>query len=437
MVSSVGLDGRAAPILFAAALAAASLLAREAGGYPLDGYPETGIKRVEAYRIAQKNKINGAVVRPGAELTSDQIQLSLLRHQGFRIPPPDPDLSAQLRDLLGRDAPAYGVAVLDITDPDRPRYAEHNGRMKMMPGSLGKVLVALGLFQTLADVHPKIDARKKVLRETVIVADDFIGKDTHEVPFWELGQYRVERRPIEEGDAFNLWTYLDHMISASSNAAAAMVQKHALLLRRYGKEYPVSEDRAYDYFDDTSSASLGRALDVVLHQPVARNGLDPSEIRQGGFFSRVGKQRVPGAGSYATARELVHMLMQMEKGQLVDPWSSVELKKLLYLTERRSRYAASPALTYAAVYFKSGSMFRCRPEAGFFCEKYHGNVWNYMNSVAIIETPDRPVPMRYLVAVLSNVLRRNSAEEHEAMATLIHQFMERQHPITAASAKAE
>ena len=51
-----------------------------------------------------------------------------------------------MRALLGADAERYGLAVLDLTDPERPRYAEHRGKALFNPGSVGKLVVALGLF---------------------------------------------------------------------------------------------------------------------------------------------------------------------------------------------------------------------------------------------------------------------------------------------------
>jgi hypothetical protein len=90
------------------------------------------------------------------------------------------------------------------------------------------------------------------------------------------------------------------------------------------------------------------------------------------------------------------------------------------MTEKRIRYASSPALTKAAVYFKSGSLYRCKKEEGFECGKYMGNVDNYMNSVATVETSDGRV---YLVALMSNVLRINSAVEHQTLATYIERIL--------------
>ena len=82
-------------------------------------------------------------------------------------------------------------------------------------------------------------------------------------------------------------------------------------------------------------------------------------------------------------------LLRMEQGRLVDEWSSREIKRLMYVTERRIRYAVVARARDAAVYFKSGSLYECAPEPGFTCGQYMGNVKNYMNSIAIIESPGR------------------------------------------------
>ena len=84
---------------------------------------------------------------------------------------------------------------------------------------------------------------------------------------------------------------------------------------------------------------------------------------------------------------LLRWLIKLEQGKLVDVFSSREIKRLLYMTQRRIRYAASPALEDAAVYFKSGSLYKCQPEPGFTCRAYEGNVENRLNSAAIIEAP--------------------------------------------------
>jgi hypothetical protein len=100
-------------------------------------------------------------------------------------------------------------------------------------------------------------------------------------------------------------------------------------------------------------------------------------------------------------------LLRMEQGRLVDAFSSREMKRLTYMTERRIRYASSPALSDAAVYFKSGSLYKCAP--GSTCRKYRGTVINFMSSVAIVESPAGSRRLYYLVALMSNVLGKNSA----------------------------
>jgi hypothetical protein len=116
-------------------------------------------------------------------------------------------------------------------------------------------------------------------------------------------------------------------------------------------------------------------------------------------------------------------LLRMEQGRLVDEFSSREIKRLLYVTERRIRYASSPALAEAAVYFKSGSLFECAPEKGFTCKPYAGNVKNYMNSATIVEYPAQGRKVYYMSTLVTNILRKNSAAEHQALATRIQQLL--------------
>jgi hypothetical protein len=104
----------------------------------------------------------------------------------------------------------------------------------------------------------------------------------------------------------------------------------------------------------------------------------------------------------------------------MDQWSSLEIKRLMYMTDRRIRYVSAPALADAGVYFKSGSQYKCKPEPGFTCVKYKGNVDNYMNSVVIVEHADGRV---YIVVLMSNVLRKNSAVDHQTLAAAIDKLI--------------
>ncbi len=408
---------------------AALALVGTAGAYPLDDFGGTGIARLEALRLAQEGLLQARLLPFGAQWSSEEVVLRLADRPAFDLPESDLALRQELLALLGGDADAYGVALLDLTDPAAPRYAGHRDGALQNPGSVGKILVALGWFQALADRFPDdVEARRRFLRETEITADAFISSDRHVVPFWSPGEESLTRRPLRQGDRANLYTFLDWMCSASSNAAAAMLQKHLLLLLHFGERYPVSSAEAEAFFAKTPAAERGALLARALQEPVRRNGLDLAALRQGSFFSRLGKQRVPGTTSHASARELLRYLLRLEQGRLVDAWSSREIKKLLYLTDRRIRYASHPALFDAAFFFKSGSWYSCRPEPGFTCAKYSGNVRNFMNSAAIVETRPEEGGLRYLVVVLSNVLRKNSAVEHQTLGLRIHRMLEKRHP---------
>jgi hypothetical protein len=391
-----------------------------AWSYPVDGEEYTGIVRLEGYRLAQQR-----LLPKGARLPLAEVDLRLTERREMGLPPEDPEFSRQLLRLLGDEADRYAIAVLDLSDPEQPRYAEHRGEVNHNPGSVGKLVIVLGVFQALADLYPDdIAARERLLRQTLVTADAFILSDHHKVPFWNPAEQRLVSRPLQIGDRASLWSCLDWMLSASSNAAASMVLKELLLLRHFGRDYPVGKAAEEKFWRQTSKRELSALLTRSLQDPVPRNGLDLDQLRQGGFFTWKGKELVPGTSSHASPRMLMEYLLRLEQGKLVDEFSSREIKRLLYMTQRRIRYASSPALAEAAVYFKSGSLYRCRPEPGFVCRKYQGNVENLLNSVAIVEYPAGERRLYYLVVVMSNVLRKNSAVEHQSLATRVHRLIE-------------
>jgi hypothetical protein len=415
-----------------------------AGAYPLDGYPETGIRRVEGARLANEGIIPGRRQPDGAQLSTAQVDLRLLDYRDMDLPAPDPAFTARIRELLGEDADRYGIAVLDLSDPEKPRYAEYRGRYRQNISSVGKLVVALGLFQALADAWPDDpEQRRRILKNTIITADEFSHWDEHKVRFFDVQKRELTRRPLQDGDRASLWEYLDWTLSASSNAAAAMVMRDAMLLRRYGSRYPPPEDEIRRFFRETPPQALTGLFQQTFFDAVTRNGLDIGQLRQGSFFTRVGKQKVSGGGnSYGTARALMEFALRMEQGRLVDEFSSLEIKRLLYVSERRIRYAASPALRGSAVYFKSGSLFSCVEEPGYRCGKYLGNEKNYMNSLAIVETSTGEHRLHYMVTLISDVLRKNSVVDHQNLATQIHRMLEKAHaaappPATSAPAAAE
>lgn len=79
---------------------------------------------------------------------------------------------------------------------------------------------------------------------------------------------------------------------------------------------------------------------------------------------------------------------------------------MMNMTRRRIRYASSAALEDAAVCFKSGSLYRCKPEKGFVCGKYQGNVQNLMNSLATAESPAGDSRTFYVVAITSDAKKK-------------------------------
>ena len=81
------------------------------------------------------------------------------------------------------------------------------------------------------------------------------------------------RRPIEEGDQGTMYTYLDWMMSPSSNSAAGMLQKHLILLRSFERNYPVSRQEEMRFFEETPRQQLSDTFNEAMQSPVTRNGL--------------------------------------------------------------------------------------------------------------------------------------------------------------------
>ena len=418
-----------------ATLAGLALLAAPAPApFPLDGYEYNGIRRLRAYRLIQEGKMPGNLtLPPGALLTSEAITLRLVGvNDSYDISgdtPTDPDLQAAIERIVGRRDPSYRVAVLDITDPLNPRYAAVKANQGYIPGSVGKLVVMTGLFNELRKLYPDdVEARAAVLRDTRVVADRFVIPNSHAVPVVADDWSSVAHRAIRVGDEFTLWEWVDHMVSPSSNAAGSTVWKEALLINVFGHDYPPTRAQEDSFFKNTPPTELSERSIWILEEPLLEAGLDTTQLRQRTFFTNTASRIIPGASSYSTPQELVRWLLKLEQGKLVDRWSSLEMKKLIYFTRRRYRYASSPKLTDAAVYFKSGSLYRCTPEEGYECGQYRGNAENLMHSVAIVESPASGTNRRvYLISMMSNVLKVNSAWEHMEIANRIEDFIQAPH----------
>lgn len=403
--------------------------------YPLDGYEHTGIRRLRAYSMIQEGLMPGNIrLQPGAKLPYDQIRLRMAGvNETFDLlpgAPTDSALQAGIERIVARRHPSYYVAILDITDPRNPRYAAARADQGYIPGSVGKLLVMSGLFNELRRLYPyDVEGRERILRETRVVAGAFAMPNTHEVPVVAPDWSRVAHRSIRIDDEFTLWEWVDHLVSPSSNAAGSVVWRELILLNEFGRSYPPSAEEAAAFLRDTPKAELTERSIRLVEEPLIAAGIDPEHLRIRTLFTDGGQRAIPGRGSHATPRALVRWLLKVEQGQMVDEWSSLEMKRLIYYTRRRYRYAFSPALNQAAVYFKSGSLYRCAREEGYQCGQYMGNVENLMHSVAIVESPaGAEQPRTYLVSMMSNVLKVNSAGEHMEIGTQIERLISSLHP---------
>lgn len=413
-------------ILGSTLLVATGVLASiTAGAYPLDGGPPNNIRRIEGFLLAQERP-GGPKLSPGALLGIEDMTLALTRYAGpdFDALPADPALSAALDRLFGQRDPSYSLVLVDYSDPAAPRWAALRPDLRQNAGSVGKVLCMLALFNELARAFPDTDDRRHVLATTLLRAGDWVIAGEHQVPKWNAEQLRNQFGIIVPADEFYLSEWLDHAISASANGAGSVIWREAMLLRHFGSAYPVGLEASEAFFRDTPRQELAALAAAVINEPLVAAGIDTAQMTQGSFWTRVSKQKVPGSQSFATPRELARLLFRLEQGRLVDAWSSLEMKRYLYMTKRRYRYAYAPELSRSAVYFKSGSLYQCVPEEGYRCGKYMGNKRNMMNSIAIIESPAGPAAShRYLVTLMSNVLYVNSAWDHSRIAAAIQELV--------------
>ena len=394
----------------------------DAPTYPIDGYSFTNIRRLDYVRMIVDGELKGTMPPPGAMRKHYEIQLNLANERGDSlesIPAPDPSLQSAINSIFPRLNENYSVAVLDITEGKPIRYAARKETAGYQPGSVGKIAVLLGFFTELAKVYPgSFQQRLELLCTKEVRAGSWALYDEHTVTIFNTNTHAVKKRTVQASDVFLLYEWLDFMMSVSNNGAASVCWREAVLMRAFGSRYPdITEKDAEEFFKSTPRDSLSDLSISVVNDPLRSLGITRDEWRLGTFFTRGGSSYIPPqGGSTGTPVGLMKFLIAMEKGKAVDEPSSLEMKKLMYMTDRRIRYAASPSLKQAAVYFKSGSLYKCAPEAGYVCAKYKGNVDNFMNSVAIVEHDDCTT---YLVALMSNVRYRNSASDHMAIAASI------------------
>lgn len=395
--------------------------------YPIDGYEYTGIKRLKRLELVKSGEIkDGTPLPPGAMKSYTEIQLNLAAKKDDSLSQflqVNEAFQQEINNLFRGLDRSYSLAILDITDPENPRYANRNETAGYQPGSVGKLAVLIALFDQLSKVYPdSFDDRITLLRERVVKSGQWGMVDEHTVPIYNIETKKLVKRQVIPSDEFSLFEWADHMMSVSNNGAASIVWREALLMAAFGKDYPtLSQEQADNYFKTVPKTEITNLANDVVNLPLREIGIGHDEWRLGSFFTRGANPYVnPKGGSTGTTQGLLKFLIQLEQGKVVDERSSLEMKRLMYMTDRRIRYAKSSSLNEAAVYFKSGSLYKCDRSKGEGCGKYMGNVTNYMNSVAIVEHPDNYC---YMVVLMTNVLRKNSATDHMVLAASIDKIV--------------
>lgn len=394
--------------------------------YPIDGYVLTGIRRLLRLELILAQEIKDTPPIPGAQKSIDSIQLNLTGPAGrglTEIPAPDPELQKSINAIFPGLNESYSISIMDITPGKPVRYAARKESRGFQPGSVGKLAVLTGLFCELEQLYPdSFELRQELLKTRMVAGGRWAMSDEHTVPFFDPETKKFFKRTVQEKDVFSLYEWADHMVSVSNNGAASVVWREAILMHVFEKEYlTLTEEQITSYFVNTPKAELADIALAVVNEPLRSLGITEDEWRLGSLFTRGGNSYIPPkGGSIGTPVGLMKFLVAIERGEVIDEASSLEIKRLMYMTDRRIRYASAAVLKEAAVYFKSGSLYKCNKESGEPCGKYMGNVENYMNSVAIVEHPDGTT---YLVALMSNVLRKNSSSDHFALATRIDQII--------------
>tara|TARA_R110002051_G_scaffold69304_1_gene124613 strand:- start:43523 stop:44782 length:1260 start_codon:yes stop_codon:yes gene_type:complete len=397
--------------------------------YPIDGYEYTGIKRLKRLELIKNGELKDVATLPAGAMKSwSDIQLNLKSKATDSVGSflqVDEDFQKEINGLFRGLDKSYSLTILDISDLDSIRYAKRNETAGYQPGSVGKLAVLTGLFTQLAKIYPDSwEKRTELLKNKSVKAGVWGLTDEHTIPIYTIEKKTLVKRQVIASDVFTLYEWTDHMLSVSNNGAASIVWREVLLMAAFGQEYPtLTDEQALDYFKTTPKKELTDLGNDVVNLPLRDLGITSDEWRLGSFFTKGANTYVGDkGGSIGTPIGLMKFLIQLEQGNIVDENSSLEMKRLLYMTDRRIRYAQSPSLKDAAVYFKSGSLYKCDRSNGESCGKYMGNIQNFMNSVIIVEHPDN---CTYMVVLMTNVLRKNSASDHMYLASAIDKVIKK------------
>ena len=388
--------------------------------YPIDGYETTGIARLYQLRKMQIDSVPYNRIPFGAYKKLADIKLNLLTRTEDSIEEllvEDADFAKRINKLF--PGQGYSAAVMDITDPQNLKYAAFRENAGYQPGSVGKMAVLNAIFTQMAKLCPDSwEQRAMYLRDIKVSARYWGTGDHHTIPIYNIEKNKLVKRQVIASDTFSLYEWLDHMVSVSNNGAASVMYREAMLMAAFGQDYfTLTDDKAETYFKETPRDSLTNLANTVVNQPLRDLGISEDDWRLGGMFTRSAEKYIGRkGGSIGTPKGLMKFLVKLEQGKIIDKESSLEMKRLLYMTDRRIRYARSTRLDSAAVYFKSGSFYKCDRVKNPNCRDYAGNVFNYMNSVIIVEHPDNT---KYIVCLMTNVLNKNSAGAHMYLASKI------------------
>lgn len=396
--------------------------------YPIDGYGHTGIKRLKRLELIKSGELKEPFNLPSGALKSyKDIKLNLVPRESDSLIcflKEDTNFQKDINALFRGLDKSYSLTVLDITDIQHTRYASRNETSGYQPGSVGKLAVLTGLFTQLAKIYPNdFEKRLELLRNKSVKSGVWGLTDEHTIPIYNLETKKLVKRQVIASDEFTLFEWADHMMSVSNNGAASIVWREVLLMQIFGTKYPeLTQEEADAYFKAANKKELTDIANDVVNLPLRDLEITSDEWRLGSFFTKGANTYVGDkGGSIGTPIGLMKFLIKLEQGRVVDEASSLEMKRLMYMTDRRIRYAQSPALKDAAVYFKSGSLYKCDRSKGEACGKYMGNVQNFMNSVAIVEHPNK---RKYMVVLMTNVLRKNSATDHMVLAASIDKVIQ-------------
>ena len=392
--------------------------------YPIDGYDSTGIKRLYRLQKMEKDSITNKRIPNGAYLKLNDIKLNLLSRKQDSLGAlliEDPEFAR----AIARITPGgnYSLAVLDMSDPENLKYAAHRENTGYQPGSVGKIAVLNGFFNELAETYPDdFKLRTGLMCNKRVKARYWGTGDHHTIPIYDIDKDKLTKRQVVASDEFSLYEWADHMVSVSNNGAASVLYRETMLLDAFGRDYAdLTEEESENYFVETDRDSLTSQANRVVNQPLRDLGITEDDWRLGGMFTRpAGKYVGREGGSIGTPKGLMKFLVALEQGNVIDEESSLEMKRLLYMTDRRIRYAQSNRLDDAAVFFKSGSFYKCDRSKDPGCKDYAGNVYNYMNSVIIVEQPNGK---KYIVCLMTNVLGKNSAGAHMYLGSSIDEVV--------------